>query len=66
MNEKIIIGVSGGVDSAVAMKLLLDQGYDVEALFMKNWDEEDQVDNCSAKEDLEYANQACKQLSRKL
>ena len=66
MNEKIIIGVSGGVDSAVAMKLLQDQGYDVEALFMKNWDEEDQVDNCSAKEDLEYANQACKQLSIKL
>ena len=66
MNEKIIIGVSGGVDSAVAMKLLQDQGYDVEALFMKNWDEEDQVDNCSAKEDLEYANQACEQLSIKL
>ena len=66
MNEKIIIGVSGGVDSAVAMKLLQDQGYDVEALFMKNWDEEDQVDNCSAKKDLEYANQACEQLSIKL
>ena len=42
MNEKIIIGVSGGVDSAVAMKILQDQSYNVEALFMKNWDEGDQ------------------------
>lgn len=36
--EKVILGLSGGVDSSVAAKLLLDQGYHVEALYMRNWD----------------------------
>ncbi|MCW8831679.1 MAG: tRNA 2-thiouridine(34) synthase MnmA, partial [Gammaproteobacteria bacterium] len=39
--EKIIIGISGGVDSSVAAMLLLEQGYEVEGLFMKNWEEDD-------------------------
>ncbi|MEE9444923.1 MAG: tRNA 2-thiouridine(34) synthase MnmA, partial [Cocleimonas sp.] len=40
-DQKVIIGMSGGVDSSVAALLLLEQGYQVEGLFMKNWEEDD-------------------------
>ena len=54
-NEKIIVGLSGGVDSSVAAVRLLEQGYDVEGLFMKNWEEDDTEEYCSAAVDLEDA-----------
>jgi len=63
---KVIIGLSGGVDSAVAAHLLIEQGYQVEALFMKNWEEDDDTDYCSAAVDLADAEQICKVLGIKL
>ncbi len=64
--QKVIIGLSGGVDSSVAAKILLDQGWQVEALFMKNWDEEDSAEYCSAAEDLEDAQAVADMLGIKL
>lgn len=61
-NEKIIIGLSGGVDSAVAAYLLKQQNYQVEALFMKNWEEDDTDEYCSASVDLADAEQVCGKL----
>ena len=61
-NTKVIIGLSGGVDSAVAAYLLKEQGYQVEALFMKNWEEDDDTDYCSAAVDLADAQQICEVL----
>ena len=64
--EKIIIGLSGGVDSSVSALLLKQQGYEVEALFMKNWEEDDTEDYCSATEDLADAQQVCDELDIRL
>lgn len=53
--QKVIIGLSGGVDSAVSAALLLQEGYDVEALFMKNWEQDDSEGYCAAAIDLKDA-----------
>jgi tRNA-specific 2-thiouridylase len=65
-NRKVIVGMSGGVDSSVAALLLLQQGYQVEGLFMKNWDEDDDTDYCTAKVDLADAQMVCDKLGIKL
>ncbi|MDR5897901.1 tRNA 2-thiouridine(34) synthase MnmA [Halomonas vilamensis] len=59
---KVIVGMSGGVDSSVSALLLLQQGYEVEGLFMKNWDEDDGSEYCTAKDDLLDAAVVCKKL----
>jgi tRNA-uridine 2-sulfurtransferase len=50
--QRIVIGLSGGVDSAVAAWLLKQQGHDVVGLFMKNWEDDDDDEYCSTRQDL--------------
>lgn len=68
MNSKIrvIVGMSGGVDSSVSAYLLQQQGYDVVGLFMKNWEEDDNEEYCSAASDLADAQAVCDKLGIKL
>jgi tRNA-specific 2-thiouridylase len=56
---KMVVGISGGVDSAVAALLLREQGHDVTGVFMKNWEEDDTEEYCSAAEDLKVAQAVC-------
>lgn len=60
--QTIWVGLSGGVDSAVAALLLKKQGFDIQACFMKNWEEDDSASYCSAAEDFKDAEQICDQL----
>lgn len=65
-SKKVIVGMSGGVDSSVSAYLLLQQGYQVEGLFMKNWEEDDNDEYCSAAEDMADAQAVCDKLGIKL
>lgn len=65
-SQKVIVGMSGGVDSSVSAYLLLQQGYQVEGLFMKNWEEDDSDEYCAAAEDLADAEKVCETLGIEL
>ena len=61
-DTRVVIGMSGGVDSSVAALLLKQEGYDVIGIFMKNWDEKDEFGYCSASEDYEDVQRVCDQV----
>ena len=67
-NKKVIVGLSGGVDSSVAALLLIRQGYDVEAVFMQNWEDATGIKSgeCHWEDDYNYAKLVAKQLGIKL
>ena len=64
--RKVIVGLSGGVDSSVAALRLLQQGWTVEGLFMKNWEEDDDAAYCSAAADLADARAVAERLDIRL
>ncbi|WP_053367239.1 tRNA 2-thiouridine(34) synthase MnmA [Bacillus sp. FJAT-27245] len=61
-NIRVVVGMSGGVDSSVAALLLKQQGYDVIGIFMKNWDDTDENGVCTATEDYEDVIRVCNQI----
>jgi tRNA-specific 2-thiouridylase len=64
--ESVVVGLSGGVDSSVTALLLKQQGYAVQGLFMKNWNEDDGTEYCTARQDLEDALRVCDKLDIEL
>ena len=62
MSDRVIVGLSGGVDSAVAALLLKEQGWDVHGLFMSNW-EEDADGYCTAAQDFQDARAVARELA---
>ena len=66
MSKHIIVGMSGGVDSSVTALILQEQGHKVTGLFMKNWEEDDGTEYCTAMQDLADAQQVCDTLGIEL
>src|SRR5690625_1498562 len=62
-NTRVVVGMSGGVDSSVTALLLKEQGYDVVGIFMKNWDDTDENGVCTATEDYDDVIRVCNQLN---
>uniref|UniRef100_A0A8C6CTZ8 tRNA 2-thiouridine(34) synthase MnmA n=1 Tax=Moschus moschiferus TaxID=68415 RepID=A0A8C6CTZ8_MOSMO len=60
--RSIVIGLSGGVDSAAAALLLAERGLDVVGVFMKNWDEQDENGACTAEQDYQDARRVAEQI----
>jgi tRNA-specific 2-thiouridylase len=59
---RVVLGMSGGVDSSVAALLLKQQGYEVIGIFMKNWDDTDEFGHCTAEADSEDVRRVCNQI----
>ncbi|MEG6591047.1 tRNA 2-thiouridine(34) synthase MnmA [Paenibacillus barengoltzii] len=59
---RVVVGMSGGVDSSVTALLLKQQGYDVIGIFMKNWDDTDEFGYCTAEADAEDVRRVCEQI----
>ena len=62
MKERIVVGMSGGVDSSVTALLLKQQGYDVIGVFMNNWEETDENGVCSAETDWQDVREVCEKI----
>ncbi|MGP4713614.1 MULTISPECIES: tRNA 2-thiouridine(34) synthase MnmA [unclassified Psychrobacter] len=65
-DKHVIVGMSGGVDSSVSAVLLKQAGFKVEGLFMKNWEEDDGTEYCTAMDDLADAQAVCDKIGIKL
>lgn len=61
-HTRVVVGMSGGVDSSVTALLLKEQGYEVIGIFMKNWDDTDEFGHCTAEEDAEDVRRVCGQI----